>query len=126
MPIRIIIDDSSTQARAIIKLLKTFNFVKFEDVENNTTLEEIIDPYSFDSLALDPMFREAAEIVVNAQQASTSLLQRKLKLDYKRAGCLIQQLEYAGIITTFKGRKPREVLISNIESLDQLLSGKIK
>lgn len=77
----------------------------------------------FDPSERDPMFREAAEVVVNAQQGSASLLQRKLKLGYNRAGRLIDQLEHAGVVGPFEGSKARQVLIQDITSLDRLLGG---
>ena len=69
----------------------------------------------------DPMFREAAEVVVNAQQGSASLLQRKLKLGYNRAGRIIDQLEAAGIVGPFEGSKAREVMFSDIIALHEFL-----
>lgn len=70
----------------------------------------------------DSMFREAAEIIVTAQQGSASLLQRKLKLGYNRAGRIIDQLEAAGIVGPFEGSKARSVNIPDLASLDQFLS----
>ncbi|KIO51647.1 DNA translocase FtsK [Flavobacterium hibernum] len=70
----------------------------------------------------DTLFREAAEIIVNAQQGSASLLQRKLKLGYNRAGRLIDQLEAAGIVGPFEGSKARSVNISDLSSLDQFFN----
>ena len=67
----------------------------------------------------DNLFREAAEVIVTAQQGSASLLQRKLKLGYNRAGRLIDQLEAAGIVGGFEGSKARQVLISDLVALDQ-------
>ena len=69
----------------------------------------------------DPMFREAAEVVVNAQQGSASLLQRKLKLGYNRAGRIIDQLEAAGIVGPFEGSKAREVMFTDIIALHEFL-----
>ncbi|PWI29737.1 cell division protein FtsK [Flavobacteriaceae bacterium LYZ1037] len=69
----------------------------------------------------DKLFREAAEIIVTAQQGSASLLQRKLKLGYNRAGRLIDQLEAAGIVGGFEGSKARQVLVPDLVALDQLL-----
>ena len=77
----------------------------------------------FDPSERDSMFREAAEIVVNAQQGSASLLQRKLKLGYNRAGRLIDQLEHAGVVGPFEGSKARQVLVQDIVALDRLLEG---
>ncbi|NBL65981.1 DNA translocase FtsK [Flavobacterium sp. NST-5] len=70
----------------------------------------------------DSMFREAAEIIVTAQQGSASLLQRKLKLGYNRAGRLIDQLEAAGIVGPFEGSKARSVNIPDLVSLDQFFN----
>jgi DNA segregation ATPase FtsK/SpoIIIE, S-DNA-T family len=69
----------------------------------------------------DQLFKEAAEIIVIAQQGSASLLQRKLKLGYNRAGRLIDQLEAAGIVGHFEGSKARQVLVPDLASLEQLL-----
>ncbi|MDM1046366.1 DNA translocase FtsK 4TM domain-containing protein [Myroides sp. 1354] len=66
----------------------------------------------------DSLFREAAEIIVTAQQGSASLLQRKLKLGYNRAGRIIDQLEAAGIVGPFEGSKARSVLIPDLVALD--------
>ena len=70
----------------------------------------------------DSMFNEAARVIVSNQQGSASLLQRKLKLGYNRAGRLIDQMEDAGIVGPFEGSKPRQVLISDLNSLESLLS----
>ncbi len=70
----------------------------------------------------DTLFREAAEIIVTAQQGSASLLQRKLKLGYNRAGRLIDQLEAAGIVGPFEGSKARGVLIQDLSSLDHFFN----
>ena len=69
----------------------------------------------------DPIFEDAARVLVMHQQGSTSLLQRKLKLGYNRAGRLIDQLEAAGIIGPFEGSKARKVLVPDEASLEQLL-----
>ncbi len=70
----------------------------------------------------DSLFREAAEVIVTAQQGSASLLQRKLKLGYNRAGRLIDQLEAAGIVGPFEGSKARSVNIPDLSSLDQFFT----
>ncbi len=70
----------------------------------------------------DALFREAAEIIVTSQQGSASLLQRKLKLGYNRAGRLIDQLEAAGIVGQFEGSKARGVNISDLSALDQFFN----
>ena len=76
---------------------------------------------SMDAEDRDPMFEDAARVLVMHQQGSTSLLQRKLKLGYNRAGRLIDQLETAGIIGPFEGSKARKVLVPDEASLEQLL-----
>ncbi len=70
----------------------------------------------------DALFEEAAKLIVSHQQGSTSLIQRKLKLGYNRAGRLIDQLEAAGIVGPFEGSKARQVLIPDEYSLEQLLN----
>ena len=70
----------------------------------------------------DQLFEDAARLIVSAQQGSASLLQRKLKLGYNRAGRLIDQLEAAGIVGPFEGSKARQVLIADEVSLEQLLN----
>lgn len=70
----------------------------------------------------DALFDEAARIIVQHQQGSASLLQRRLKLGYNRAGRIIDQLEAAGIIGPFEGSKAREVLVKDPVSLEQYLS----
>jgi DNA segregation ATPase FtsK/SpoIIIE, S-DNA-T family len=70
----------------------------------------------------DALFEDAARLIVMHQQGSTSLIQRKLKLGYNRAGRLIDQLEAAGVVGPFEGSKAREVLIKDEMSLEQLLN----
>jgi S-DNA-T family DNA segregation ATPase FtsK/SpoIIIE len=71
---------------------------------------------------LDPMFEDAARLIVMSQQGSTSLIQRKFAIGYNRAGRLMDQLEKAGIVGAAHGSKPREVLIQDEVSLDNLIS----
>lgn len=77
---------------------------------------------SVDLSERDSLFEDAARLIVAHQQGSTSLIQRKLKLGYNRAGRLIDQLEAAGIVGPFEGSKAREVLIRDEVSLEQLLN----
>ena len=70
----------------------------------------------------DDLFEDAAKVLVTHQQGSASLLQRKLKIGYNRAGRIIDQLEAAGIIGPFKGSKAREVLISDLAALELFLA----
>ncbi|MEP0675524.1 MAG: DNA translocase FtsK, partial [Nonlabens ulvanivorans] len=83
--------------------------------EGGTSLDISIDER-------DSKFREAAEVLVIAQQGSASLLQRKLKLGYNRAGRIIDQLEAAGIVGGFEGSKARQVLIPDLASLEVFLN----
>jgi len=73
---------------------------------------------------LDVMFADAARLVATHQQGSASLLQRKLKLGYNRAGRIVDQLEGYGIIGPFQGSKARDVLYAELETLEQLLGDK--
>ncbi|MBE8720213.1 FtsK/SpoIIIE family DNA translocase [Sphingobacterium pedocola] len=75
----------------------------------------------FDLSDRDQLFEEAARLIVMHQQGSTSLIQRKLKLGYNRAGRIIDQLEAAGIVGPFEGSKAREVLYPDEYSLEQYL-----
>ena len=70
----------------------------------------------------DEKFEEAARLVVQHQQGSTSLIQRKLSLGYNRAGRIVDQLEVAGILGPFEGSKARKVLVQDEFSLEQILS----
>ena len=90
-------------------------------------LPEYIGEESGTTLAIDinerdTLFRDAAEVIVTAQQGSASLIQRKLKLGYNRAGRIIDQLEAAGIVGGFEGSKARSVLIPDLTSLEQFLN----
>lgn len=70
----------------------------------------------------DPLFEEAARLIVTHQQGSTSLIQRKFSIGYNRAGRLMDQLESVGIVGSTQGSKPREVLIMDEHSLEQKLN----
>jgi S-DNA-T family DNA segregation ATPase FtsK/SpoIIIE len=84
--------------------------------------EDTEAPGAVDLSDRDNMFDEAARLIVRHQQGSTSLIQRKLKLGYNRAGRLIDQLEAAGIVGPFEGSKAREVLVQDEYILEQLLN----
>ena len=92
---------------------------EYVDDESGTSIDIDIDDR-------DKLFRDAAEIIVTAQQGSASLLQRKLKLGYNRAGRLIDQLEAAGIVGGFEGSKARQVLVADFVALDDLLANEKK
>lgn len=87
---------------------------EYDDDEGGTSLDVDIDDR-------DDKFREAAELIVIAQQGSTSMLQRKLKIGYNRAGRIIDQLEAAGIVGPFEGSRARDVLITSIDELHAFL-----
>ena len=70
---------------------------------------------------LDEMFEEAARLVVQSQHGSTSMIQRRLKLGYNRAGRIMDQMEALGIVSSGEGSKPREVLLFNEIELENLL-----
>jgi len=80
-------------------------------------------PPEFDPNTRDPLFEDCARLVVLHQQGSPSLIQRKLKLGYNRAGRIIDQLQAAGIVGPFEGSKAREVLFPDEYSLERFLSG---
>ncbi len=80
----------------------------------------------YDISERDAMFRDAAEVIVTAQQGSASLIQRKLKLGYNRAGRIIDQLEAAGIVGPFEGSKARAVLVPDILTLEKMLNEETK
>ena len=93
---------------------------------------ELPDPYfddteygeshDVDMQHLDPLFEDAARLIVMTQDGSTSLIQRKFAIGYNRAGRLMDQLEKAGIVGAAHGSKPRDVLIMDDTSLENLLS----
>ncbi|MBK6347746.1 MAG: DNA translocase FtsK [Bacteroidales bacterium] len=83
--------------------------------------EQDVKEVDFDPTMRDELFEDAARIIVATQQGSTSLLQRKLKLGYNRAGRIIDQLEAAGVVGPFEGSKAREVRVANEMALEQFL-----
>ncbi len=87
------------------------------DEQDDTLDKENINPNE-----RDPLFEDAARLIVQSQQGSTSMLQRKFKIGYNRAGRIIDQLECAGIVGPFAGSKQREVKIQTEYALDQLLN----
>ncbi len=94
----------------------------FELPEPDTDDGEGGESRDVDMQHLDPMFEDAARLIVREQSGSTSLIQRKFAIGYNRAGRLMDQLEKAGIVGQAHGSKPREVLIMDEMSLENLLS----
>ena len=84
-------------------------------------LGEGIDSSSIDMTKRDPLFEEAARLIVANQQGSTSLIQRKFSIGYNRAGRIVDQLEVAGIIGPFEGSKARQVLVLDDYHLEQII-----
>jgi S-DNA-T family DNA segregation ATPase FtsK/SpoIIIE len=105
------------------------NFIESQDLPCETyELPEYIDPKEDNSRMeddwmsdKDPMFDEAARLIVMNQVGSTSLIQRKMSLGYNRAGRLMDQLEAAGIVGPNQGSKARDVLVKTQEELEQIL-----
>lgn len=95
---------------------EAYNLPECPDEKEEGGSKECLDPDE-----RDPLFEEAAYIIVQTQQGSTSMLQRKLKLGYNRAGRIIDQLEKAGIVGPFAGSKQREVKVANEMALEQFL-----
>lgn len=87
-----------------------------EYIDDSVEVKELMDD------ELDSLFEDAAEIIVNSQQGSASLLQRKLKLGYNRAGRIIDQMETVGLIGPHRGSKARDVFIKDVLALEQFLS----
>lgn len=83
--------------------------------------DDVSNHKAFDPDSRDPFFEEAARLIVMHQQGATSLIQRKLKLGYNRAGRIIDQLEAAGIVGPFEGEKAREVLYPDKYALERYL-----
>ena len=77
---------------------------------------------SIDTGKLDPLFEEAAQLVVSRQQGSTSTIQRQFSIGYNRAGRIMDQLEQAGIVGPAQGSKPRQVLCQDIMELDSKIA----
>ena len=94
----------------------------FELPEPDTDDGEAGESRDVDMQHLDPMFEDAARLIVREQSGSTSLIQRKFAIGYNRAGRLMDQLEKAGIVGAAHGSKPREVLIMDENSLENLLA----
>ena len=95
---------------------------KTEEGRNSVELRDLLtEKITYDGK--DELFKEAGELIINAQQGSTSLLQQKLKLGYNRAESLIDQMETAGVVAPFDGSRTRKVLMTDLDSLQKTLTG---
>ena len=98
-----------------------------EDLEGELLIELDIFNEHFDTIGSidlsnrDPLFEDAARLIVIQQQGSTSLIQRKFAIGYNRAGRIMDQLEVAGIVGSFEGNNGRQILITDIYSLEEKL-----
>lgn len=90
-----------------------------EEIEKNAAQEKEHSSDGDEDSLQDPMLNEAIRCVVEAGQASTSLLQRRLRLGYARAGRLIDQLEQLGVVGPHEGSKPRQVLMTYQQWLER-------
>ncbi|UCC82314.1 MAG: DNA translocase FtsK 4TM domain-containing protein [Gemmatimonadota bacterium] len=94
-------------------ILDAMHQIELEEAEAEVGSDELEDR--------DPLFKRAAEVVIQHQQGSTSLLQRRLKIGYGRAARIVDQLEHAGIVGPPEGSKPRDVLVT-LQDLDRICS----
>ena len=106
----------------VIKFIKTSQNSNYDDsivdeIEKNSIKENIGAEKTSDN-DIDPMMKEAIKCVVEAGQASTSLLQRRLRVGYARAGRLVDEMEQMGIVGPHEGSKPRQVLINYQQFLE--------
>ncbi|MDR1466842.1 MAG: DNA translocase FtsK [Oscillospiraceae bacterium] len=118
---------SDKEIESVINFIKQtrgneYNQEVIDEIEKNAVLNNEKERESKGFEEEDPMFKEAVKCVVELGQASTSLLQRRLRLGYARAGRIIDQMEQNGIIGPHEGSKPRQVLISKQEFLEMSLS----
>ncbi|MDR0926933.1 MAG: DNA translocase FtsK [Ignavibacteria bacterium] len=86
-----------------------------------STSETKADGNNIETSGFDPLFREAAELIINTQQASTSMLQRRMKIGFARAGRIMDELESARVIGPQQGSKPRAIMMESIYELESLL-----
>ena len=116
----------------VVDIYKDNNSITLTEDEKNWFIKQEINErfskqskFELNISNYDPLFEEAARIIVNHQQGSASLLQRKLKLGYNRAGKLIDQLEEFGIISSFDGKKARTVYVPDIYQLEKLIKNEL-
>jgi hypothetical protein len=104
------------------------SMIQKKNLELNSSIKNIVNVSDINSSQIESdsgnLFIKAAEIFVEAQSATASLLQRKLKLEYDTAAELVDELENAGIISPFNGSVPRSVYIQNLQSLEQFFNNR--
>lgn len=124
-PIRVqgcYVDD--TEVENIVEFIKKSRAVEYNDdiiaeIEKKTIAENVKSSSDSDDENVDPVMEDAIKCVVEAGQASTSLLQRRLRLGYARAGRLIDEMEQMGIVGPHEGSKPRQVLMTHQQWLER-------
>lgn len=92
-----------------------------EEIERNAVAEKDSSSKNNDGEPTDPMMNDAIKCVIEAGQASTSLLQRRLRLGYARAGRLIDEMEQLGVVGPHEGSKPRQVLLTRQQYLEMTM-----
>ncbi|MFI3325902.1 MAG: DNA translocase FtsK [Clostridia bacterium] len=115
---------TETEIEAIVEFVKKSRVIEYdekiiEDIEKNAVLDNSKSEKSDNQGSDDPMMSDAIKCVVDAGQASTSLLQRRLRLGYARAGRLIDEMEQMGIVGPHEGSKPRQVLMTHNQWLER-------
>ena len=126
-PIRVqggFVDDDEVEK--VVNFVKTNKVVEYDkevidEIEKNAVLEGKVKENDSDG-DTDPMIEQAIECVVEAGQASTSLLQRRLRVGYARAGRLVDDMEKMGIVGPHQGAKPRDVLMTRQQFLERQLA----
>ncbi len=120
-------NNSPRSIESIDKVPKELDEVEIERMVNEIAIAEIEsegnsnDGTNFDANDRDPLFEDAARLIVQSQMGSTSLIQRRMKLGYNRAGRLMDQLESARVIGPNRGSAAREVLFDTLENLEEYL-----
>lgn len=118
---------SSGEIRAVIEFIKSnsssdYSQEMIEEMEKRAVPEKNAESSSDDGNDTDPMFKTAVEVVIDAGQASTSLLQRRCKLGYARAARIMDEMEQLHIIGPYEGAKPRQVLITRQQWIEMTMN----
>ena len=114
-------DDEISSVVEFVKKTKSIEYDEkvIEEIERNAASESKGDDGGDSEGGGDPMIDEAIKVVVEAGQASTSLLQRRLRLGYARAGRLIDEMEQLGVVGPHEGSKPRQVLMTYAQWMER-------